>query len=70
MKWSEREDKLFIKAWNSTAYDRQRLIEVFQRSWSSLENRGARLGQPKRWVVEERARYEAIQKALKEDHIL
>jgi len=70
MKWSEREEGLFIKAWNSTAYDRQRLVTVFQRQWSSLENKAGRLGLPKRWRVEERVRYESIQKALEEDHIL
>jgi len=70
MKWSDREETLFTKAWNSTAYDRQRLVTVFQRPWSSLENKAARLELPKRWVIEEQVRYDTIQKALEGDHIL
>lgn len=68
--WSEREEELFDKAWNTTAYSREDLERMFGRSWCALIQKAIRMGFPTRTVIEQRARLEALEKMLKEDHVI
>ena len=68
--WTEKEEKLLEEAWNSTAYDRYDLERIFQRSWNSISSKAEKMGFPQRYVIEEMARVEAIEKALKEDLVI
>jgi len=68
--WSEKEEELFETAWKSTAYDRDDLERIFQRTFNSMHNKANRMGLPPRAQIERLARLESIERALKEDHII
>jgi len=68
--WSEEEEKLFDKAWHSTAYDRSDLERIFNRTWNALNHKAAKLGFAPRWQIEHQAEVDAVRKALKEDHVI
>lgn len=68
--WQPEEEQFFEKAWNSGKYDKETLIQVFSRTWSSLSNKAYRMGLENWGTIEARARVAAIQKMLEEDHII
>lgn len=68
--WTERETELFKQAWNSNAYSREDLVRIFGRSWESIDQKARRINLPLRTHIEEQARIDAIEKALKKDHVI
>jgi len=68
--WLDKEEEYLEKAWSSMAYGKDDLVRIFCRSWESISKKAARLGLPAWSVLEARAHIEAIEKALKEDHII
>ena len=68
--WTEREVELLKEAWNTTAYSREDLERIFKRNWRSLETKASRVGLPPRYQIEQQAKIDAIERVLKEDHII
>lgn len=68
--WQPIEEEFFEKAWQSGKYGKDDLIRVFGRSWNSLVNKAGRIGLPNWGEIEARVRLAAIEKMLKEDHII
>lgn len=68
--WSDREADLFEQAWYSPSYSREDLCNIFERTWNALEQKAIRMKLPRRSLIEQKARVDAIEKALKEDHVI
>ena len=68
--WQPEEEQFFEKAWNSGKYDRETLMRVFGRTWASLSNKANRMGLKSWGTIEAQVRIMAIEKMLKEDHII
>ena len=70
LQWTKREEELFKQAWNSTSYAREDLERLFQRSFTALDHKARRMGLLDRRQIEQMARVEALEKTLKEDHVI
>lgn len=68
--WMEEEEKLFEKAWQSTAYGRDDLVQIFGRTYGALKAKARSLTLPTRGEIEARARIKAIREMLEKDHII
>ena len=68
--WQPEEEEYFEKAWNSGAYDRNTLTRIFDRSWTALINKAKRMGLETWETIDARTRVAAIERALKEDHVI
>jgi hypothetical protein len=68
--WDEREEELFKKAWTSNAFEEEDLAEIFGRTVESLRKKADRLKLPRKRYLEQKARLDAIEKALKEAHVI
>ena len=68
--WSDREEELFRKAWMSNQYDEESLAELFGRTVYSLRRKADAMKMPRKRFLEQEARLNAIEKALKEEHII